>query len=143
MAKTLTDAIAAIQPIALTVSDGTTTVTAAPNDPKEAIAEFPFVVSYPAKGTLELETYGPGKDKHIIYTELHLSRNVLNEAVAKAKLYLEDFAAKIKADTTLSGASDTIVWPIPYTFGSLDWAGENHLGFRFEITVKIRKPVST
>jgi len=146
MAKNLTDAIKSIQDLALGLGSGD--IKAAPDAPIESINVFPFCMTYPASGTLNREQAGVKRDIHTIFSEVHINPVNLGPSVEKMMSVLEEYALALQQNPTLTDTSDaitvdTIVYPIRYSFGSLRWAEEEHLGFRFEIDVKIRNSLST
>lgn len=110
----------------------------APAEPTEQMGIFPFAVSYPARGTFQADDASSGRDLHTIFTEVHVNRNLIVQAVDYAKTILEAFAQLIKQNPTLNGTVDTVVYPFIYTFGRLEWGSIQTIGFRFEITVKVR-----
>lgn len=140
MAKTLTDAIKVIQTHAVSLAG----VMNAPENPLPEM-QLPFAVTYPARGTLNSETANADRDIHRIFSEIHLAPN-LAEAVKASKTILESYGELLKNDPQLSDTDsnptvDTIVFPIEYSFGRLEWAGDDHVGFRFEINVKQRNAI--
>lgn len=132
----LAAAIAEIQRIAR----GLAGIKEAPDEPPESMAQFPFVVTYPASGQVFPETAGARQDVATVFTEIHLSRQLLPRAVADALGYHESFPSALIANPTLNGQVSTIVFPVRWSFGFLAWGGEKeaHIGFRFEIDLKLR-----
>ncbi len=112
-------------------------VKAAPKTIPEGMSVFPFAVSYPRAGNGALQSAGFGFIFHTIFTEIHFNRTLLGPAVDDATPYIESMFASLVGDPTLS---DTVseVRAIRYTFGRLEWAGEQTIGVRFEVDVKVR-----
>lgn len=129
---TVSAAISALQTKVLTLSE----IKAAPSEPPEAMGQFPFAVAYPKGGDFRLESAGFGTYLHTLICEIHTARVMLPRAVAQAIPYIESFVGLLIADPTLGG-SVTAVNAVRYEFGRLSWAGEEHIGVRFEIDVKI------
>jgi hypothetical protein len=129
---TVSEAISALQTKVMTLSE----IKAAPSEPPEEMGQFPFAVAYPKSGAFRLESAGFGTYLHTLICEIHMARIMLPRAVAQAIPYIESFAGLLIADPTLSG-SVTAVNAVRYEFGRLSWAGEEHIGVRFEIDVKI------
>ncbi len=107
----------------------------APDAVPESANAFPFGVSYLNKGNLEIEA-GWFKHIHTIFTEIHVSRNLLPAAIDKAVSYIEPFFTAVSDDPTLGGSVATII-EVRYTFGRLEWGGVETFGERFEIDVKL------
>ncbi len=112
----------------------------APEYAEEHISTGVFSVSYPRSGEIDSEELPATKGLHTIWTEIHFPTTVLEMTLPAAIPVVEQFAKAALADPTLAGTCDTIVGPIQYTFGRLDWGGkkENHVGIRFITTIKIR-----
>lgn len=113
-----------------------------PTSPPESANEFPFVVTYPARGKF-FNPSGWSKGLHTIFVEIHCARVILPAAVTQALAYVEAYPNLIMNDPTLNSTVDTIILSeeddgIPYTFGRLEWGGVQTIGVRFEVTVKIQ-----
>ena len=134
MSKSLDNAIKKIQAYAESLED----IQAAPAAPIESLSVYPYCVTYPATGTLKPEAVAAERDIHTIYSEIHINPVLIAEAVPLAIRLLKDFGALLKASPTLDGTVDSIIYPIRYTFGRLEWSNETHIGFRFEIDLKLR-----
>ncbi|HOA25576.1 MAG TPA: hypothetical protein PKI52_16315 [Aggregatilineales bacterium] len=136
MTQTLAAAIAAIQDVWLSLQvAGQPAVKAAPAQPTESMTQFPFVVTYPARARVT-PMAGWTKSVVTLYTEFHMGRSILPRNVEVAIAYYEPFLDALRADITLGGSVDAIVGDIRAEFGYLEWAGEKHVGWRFEIDVK-------
>lgn len=133
---TLSVAIAEIQDIAREIHN----IKDAPVLIPEGEPSFPFAISYPRTGTLDLEA-GQKKGLHTIFTEIHMSRGLLGTAVEQVLNIMVNFESALLGNVTLSGAVDTIVFPIKYTFGRLEWGNTATVGIRYEITVKIHESI--
>lgn len=146
MAKTIDDAVAALQTIVGAISG----IRSAPDEPPERAAAFPFIICHQSTGTFETETANDGTDTavkglHTIVLQLHVARRDLPRAYAKAIPYPELIKNVIfkQANLTLSGTIDTIVSEISYTFGDLEYGGVDTLGYIFQIPVKIKNDTAT
>lgn len=131
------DVIAHLQDDWLTLSG----IQNAPDLAPESPGYFPFVATYEARGNLRLGTAGWGHDFSTIFSELHVSRAILPEAIKQAGSYKKLFLQKFIDDPTLGGTVSTVK-DIRYTFGKLTWGdpGVNTLGYRFEIDIKVSMP---
>lgn len=123
-------------------------VKSAPQDPKEALKFMPFAVSYLSNFTLQRMDASFKKDIHTIFAEVHISRALLDKAIDQGYDILEEFGLKLEQNPTLPSTDntdqvDTIIYPIRGTFGRVNWAGDEHIGFRLEIDVKIQGSLTT
>jgi len=128
----LSNAIADLQAKALTLSG----IQAAPASPPEAMNQFPFVVCYPKIGDAKFESAGWANYLHTLICEIHIARVLLPTAIALALPYIELFPSKVMSDPKLSNTVQAVN-AVRYQFGRLEWAGEEHVGVRFEIDVKL------
>jgi len=144
MSKTLDDVCKQLQTVAgsLTLNPKASgdSELVAPEYAEEHISQGAFAVSYPRSGEIDADQLPATKGLHTIWTEIHFPTTVLELTLPAAIPVVEQFAKAALADPTLAGTCDTIVGPITYTFGRLDWGGEkeNHVGIRFMTVVKIR-----
>lgn len=129
---TLPNALANIQTLVLGIGG----IRSAPNKVTEGANVFPFAVSYMRSGRLELPGAGYGRHFHIIYTEIHVARQILPKAISLATSFIEPFFAAVIADPNLGGSVQEIIG-VRYTFGRLEWSGMETLGMRFELDVKL------
>ncbi len=146
--STLQDAIEQVQRVARSLSG----IKAAPDYAPDDEAQFPFAVTYAFSGTWG--TYGGSHGKqgmHTLVTEIHVSRNPgLARAIEQAMPYCESFPHALFLDIQDSGDLYDVIQgighgmgdPIRYTFGALQWAGVQTVGFRFEIDIKQQSTVS-
>lgn len=122
----------------------------APNAPLEDFVGDPFIVSYlgpdgstdPLPGGLQ--SGGKKKELHTIYTEAHFGRGLGPEAIERSLVMFPLIIDVLCKNPTLSGTVDTIRYPIRHGFGYLSWAEEEnvHVGFRFEIDVKLQTAIA-
>ncbi len=134
------DAIAQIQVIALAVEG----IEAAPSAPIEASIEYPIAITYPGTGTFHVEAAAQAKDLHGIICDVMLGGSMLQKTVTSAITILEAFQQALQNDPYLNQKAVIIFTEgITYEFGRIEWANQDHIGFRFTIPVKIRQAVST
>jgi hypothetical protein len=135
MAKTINDAIEAVQAIALAI-DG---INHAPAKPAEAANVWPFVFTYCSPMRWE----GQGGDNwveghHTIVSELHVPRTNLAVALGIIWPLADSFAKALIADSTLSGTVDTITDPTATFEAVLNYVGTPTAGIKFSMEIKQR-----
>jgi hypothetical protein len=113
-----------------------TGVKAAPDKPPEGTGAFPFAVSYERSGTMVLRSANFADDLATIFTEVHVSRQILPVAINTAMALRDPFLVSIRDDPTLGGSIST-VREVRRTFGRLEWGGIETIGYRFEIDIKV------
>lgn len=106
----------------------------APVSPPEAMVQFPFGLAYVSSFT---SIGGSGFEEvlDVLVVEIHVARQILPKTFIQALGYRNEIIGILLADPTLGGSVDTYT-DLSGTFGWLQYAGENHLGWRIEITVK-------
>lgn len=113
----------------------------APAEIPDSANVFPFVVTYPRVGRMELASAGWANYFHTIYTEIHVSQALLSSGIAQALPYAELFAKIFLNDPQLLQLASE-AGELRYTFGRLEWGGVPTIGFRFEIDVKLHLDLS-
>lgn len=132
-ANTLLQAFEKIQAHALTAG-----AKDAPTLATESTMAFPFSVVYPGSGTIGSESAGQERDLHNITLDVHVNRVDLPTDIGTAMEFFEEFKALMVADTMLGNTVSTIIYPMQYQFGNMEYAGTKTIGFRFSIVVKQR-----
>ena len=79
------------------------------DDPPESLSEFPACVVYARSGEMTAVSAGFGKDLHTLVVEVYESREMLAEAVDRAKVWPDRLKAAIVADETLGGSVEAVV----------------------------------
>lgn len=110
----------------------------APPDAVESVDQYPFSVSYLEEGEIEFVSDGWARLFPTIITEIHLSSNMLDEAIQKSMTYFHLFVQAIIADPTLGDNISTIVSGT-FLFGRLEWGGDKNIGLRFRLNVKLHE----
>lgn len=113
-------------------------IKSAPSKAPESANAFPFAVTYPESGSFDGQQ-GWQKGLHVLVTEIHCARFLLPEAIAKALPYVSSFPDLLFQEPQLNGEVDTIVGPITYKFGYLEWDQTVTIGVQFRTTVKIQE----
>ena len=133
------DAVVHIQTIAAAL----TGMREAPADARAGMLAYPFAISYPLRGTLDIRPAGSSTGIHRIVTEIHMAaEGDLAQALKHLQGFLDDFANDILDDPTLGGHCSTIVTgsdgpPLSYTLVSGVYNGVKTIALRFETTAKI------
>lgn len=117
----------------------------APQYLPEMVSNTPFCIAYPENGQIIKQSSSTSKIIHTIAVELHLGTVLLPQAVALAISLADDISAIFLDDDniTLGENATTILLDdntggIRYTFGRLEWAGQEHIGFKWLVPIKIR-----
>lgn len=146
MAKSLPDALEQLQKIV----GGISGIRSAPDSPPERASAFPFVICFPSTGTYRTDSAYTSTDtaihgEHTLICQLHVARRDLPRAFDKALPYAELIKNVLfkQANIRFSGTIDTIIEEITYTFGGLEYAGVETLGYSFSIPIKIRNDTTT
>ena len=105
--------------------------------PPEAVADYPFSVTFARSGESEIKPAGTIRDLDTLVLQIHVGRIAeLNEEIVKLMKYSDDVQMLLWNSHTLGGTIDTIR-AIRYTFGPLNWGGQQlTIGWEFEIDVK-------
>ena len=98
---------------------------------------FPFVIGYPFEGELQPMSSGWNKGLHTMVAEVHQSSKVVPDALVAVEVWPERVLEALVADTTLAALNTSVVWPLVYKAGPLEYGKSVHYGVRFEITLKI------
>lgn len=109
-------------------------------NPPESINEFPSSIAY----HLRTETWNSasgGYSLHTIRVEVYEARQVLPQAVDRAKAWPDSVRTAVKADETLAGQATAILWPMRCESTPLRYGGQDNVyfGVRFEITYKVNE----
>lgn len=114
---------------------GLTGIKGAPANPTEQISQFPFCQVYPGEGTASFGVIGERLNLDTIIIELHVARKDLPRDVAAALPYVDTIPNVLMdgvLDDKWSATIDTFE-NVTWTFGALNWAGQETLGFRFSV----------
>ena len=109
----------------------------------EAVTVYPCCINYPVSGSLDVGYVMPSSiagtgNADTIVVLLLVARGVLSKADKGARPYRDAFMDAITADPTLGGKVSTVK-QIRYTYGTSKWAEMDHIGFRFELDVEMRR----
>jgi hypothetical protein len=119
----------------------------APDDARGAMNAYPFAISYPGRGTYNIQPAGSSTGIHRVVTEIHMaSEGDLAQALKHLQAYLDDFSAAILNDPTVGAHASTIVTgsdgpPLSYTLVSGVYNGVKTIALRFETTLKIQNTI--
>ena len=121
------------------IARGLAGIKSAPDDPPEQASAFPFAVTYPSSGDWDGSSSGEilTRESHALTCEIHLGRSAsLPSAIAQAIPYHDLFLAAIRADSNLNDEVEVIETG-GYTFGPMQWANIDTIGYRFTVNVRI------
>ena len=105
----------------------------------EKLNDFPCFINMPSRGSTTFGPAGEYESHDTIIAELHVARGLLPEAESAARPFKNRFEILLLADVTISGTVSTITG-LRSSYGSLTFGDETHLGWRFEIDIKMRYP---
>ena len=112
----------------------------APTTPNEAQILFPFAITYDRSGELILQSSSWAYDLATIVSEIHVARQILAKDIALAMTFREPFLRALIGDQTLNSQVASMN-AIRYAFGKLEYAGDETIGYRFEIDIKLHLTV--
>lgn len=111
----------------------------------EQMIQLPFSVVYEHEGVYEFKSAGFGNDIATIFCEIHCANQLLQNAIILAASFRDPFLKMLTTDPTLGGNVSNITAlgkGIRRKFGRLEWGMTEHIGYRFEIDVKIQLTAS-
>lgn len=109
------------------------------DDPPESINQFPSLIVYPRDGEMSVVSSGFGRSIHTIWADVVIGRQYMPQAIDSAKPYPDRAFALLRADTTLGGTVEHIVWPIRHRIVPVQYNDILHLVCRIEVRVKINE----
>lgn len=133
----LTAAITALVTVAGQVSG----VAKAYDDPPESIQVFPAAIVYTAAGEMTGVSSGLSRNIHQIRIDILSSRQQLQQAVSESRAWPDSLLTRLRADETLGGTVNAIVYPVVYESLSMQYNNLTHYGLRFTVPVKIMEAV--
>ena len=114
----------------------------APTYPGDKLPPLPSSFCFVASGEWKQQPAGARTGLHVLRLQIYWDRKDLARDVTKAMVYVETIPNAIMADYTLGGTEDTVVDPITYTFGAMEWTGMQTIGYSYDITVKIMEAIT-
>lgn len=134
------NAIARVQDIALLCTypstDTTPILRAAPDYPIEDAAALPLSIAHLGGGEAQAADATNLIFKPKILLDAHFPRTSMRYAYQLMDEFVPQFMRRLAGDPTLSGAVDTIIFPVIWSMGSAAWDKVTTQMIRFEITVK-------
>jgi len=104
----------------------------------ESIVVMPAIVNYPLRGTDTREEASTIRSLYVFGAELHVCRGILRSAEELVRPFPIRFSNALWADPTIGGTVDTVLY-LRHAFTPIKYAGEWHMGVRFEFGVKMRR----
>lgn len=117
-----------------------TGVAAAPEQPTDAPSgQWPYCIAFPASGSFSGGGGGSVQLQglHTVVFQIHYARHDLKTAYDAILPYVEEVANALTADPTIT-ATATTTNDVRYTFGAMEYAGIDTIGWQFEVQFKIR-----
>ena len=121
-----------------TVEATITGVNVAYDNMPEALPSLPAFVNYPARGEFYTESEPNMVGVFTIVSELHVARGDLVQAETLARPFIYRFPNAIFGAATIYDGGVEAIERIRWVYGELQFAGETHLGIRFETDVRLR-----
>jgi len=130
-------AIQRLQALALSSTD--INIKAAPNYPVEDAGMLPLAIAHIGSGTGTIQEATTTLLLFNVLVDVHFSLNNLSAAYAQIDLFIPEYLKRLAGDPTLSGAVDTIVFPVTFEVLQLQWNTKTTVGPRFTIPLKFRE----
>lgn len=105
-------------------------------DPPEVVNEFPAVMVYPLRGTVEMLSAGMSRSYHVLALDIVQTRQYISTAVRAAMVWPDLVSAMLRDYPTLNGTVAHI-GNISYRIGPIRYGQDVLFGARFEFTVKV------
>lgn len=131
---TISGAIARLQVHA----DALDNVQTAPSVATESISSTIFAVSYlsPQPARVEFQSAGFCFALFTLITDFHVPATSLKDAIPIGEAFIPAFVAKLRDDITLN-SQVTEINAARFSFGKLEFAGQETVGVRFETDCKL------
>ena len=139
--------MATLQQVIDDIQDATgalTGIRAAPDEPTDNAAAYPFVVAFAGTGRYELGS-SEMRGLHSVIVQLHVSHTNLPTDVATAMAYAKAIPNAIFSAFITDQLNETAqaIGDISYTFGSMKYGEVDTLGFQFTVEgIKTRDAIS-
>ena len=108
-------------------------------DPPDSISQFPALIVYAREGEMSVASAGFGRSIHTLWADVVIGLQVMPLAIDSAKPYPDRAFALLRANQTLSGAVEHIIWPIRHRIIPVQYNNTVHLVCRIEVKVKINE----
>lgn len=131
------DAIARLQDIALACT--AVKVRGAPDYPVEDAGVLPLAIAYPADGSCSAEDATTARMLLTLRVDIHVSRISIKAAYQQINAIIPEYLRRLAGDPTLSGAVDTIVFPVTFSVAPAEWDKVVTQMVSFTIPVKVRE----
>ena len=131
-------AIARIQAIALSSTD--ISITNAPSYPVEDLAgAMPLVLTHLVSGQAQADDATAARLIHTVNCDVFFNRTSLTQSYKQINLFVPEFLKRLSGDPTLASTVDTIVFPVTYVVGPVQFNSILTEMASFAITVKFRE----
>ena len=140
--STVDSAIAAIQDIVLASSD--VTIKVAPDYPISDATAFPIVITHLVAGEANGNNATTTQFLNTASVDVHFARINLKDTYQKIDAVAVEFPRRLHGNPTLSGAVDTIYFPVTFAVSPAEWNGVVTQMLSFQVTFKtLETPISS
>lgn len=141
---TVLSAIQRLQALALACSSNDVTIRRAPDHPVEDAGVLPMSIAHLASGTGNTNNATTLQFMPVVNVDFHFNRAYLKEAYADIDEIALTYSQRLAGDPNLNGTVDTVVFPISFEVGVVDYDAIQTLMLRFSVPLKtLETPIST
>lgn len=141
---TVLSAIQRLQALAMACSSSDVTIRRTPDYPVEDAGVLPMSIAHLASGTGNANNATTLQFMPIVNVDFHFPRSFLKESYADIDEVALTFSQRLAGDPNLNGTVDTIIFPISFEVGVVDYDAVQTLMLRFSVLLKtLETPIST
>ena len=135
------DAVLGLQTIALALTSEE--IRSAPSKPVESASVLPLAIAYIANGTGDVDDITSARLLLTVNVDFHVRRDSMKSAYTQLNNIIPEFLQRLAGDPTLSGAVDTIVFPVSFEVVPAQWDAVVTQMASFSIPLKFRETPTT
>ena len=141
---TILSAIQRLQTLALACSSSDVTIRRAPDYPVEDASILPMSIAHMTSGTGNANNATTLQFMPVVNVDFHFNRAFLKEAYADIDEIALTFSQRLAGDPNLNGTVDTVVFPVSFEVGVVEYDAITTLMLRFSVPLKtLETPIST